>query len=137
FEAWAAHGAWITAHPGALGADVGGRFTAAAAVSAAAAAAARATVAEARARLCEVLAGAVLVLPSSAGGAPARDASAAAVEAERAGTLRMSCLAGLAGAPAVSVPVLRTADGRPAGLCLVSAPGTDLALLHLARTIEG
>jgi Asp-tRNA(Asn)/Glu-tRNA(Gln) amidotransferase A subunit family amidase len=137
FEAWAAHGAWITAHPGALGADVGGRFAAAAAVTAAEADTARATVAEARARLREVLAGAVLVLPSSAGGAPARDASAAAVEAERAGTLRMSCLAGLAGAPAVSVPVLRTADGRPAGLCLVGAPGTDLDLLYLARTIEG
>lgn len=137
FEAWAAHGEWITAHPGALGADVGGRFAAAAAVTVAEADAARATVAEARARLREVLDDAVLVLPSSAGGAPARDASAAAVEAERAGTLRMTCLAGLAGAPAVSVPLLRTADGRPAGLCLVGAPGTDLDLLRLAATLEG
>lgn len=137
FEAWAAHGEWIAAHPGALGADVGGRFAAAATVTVAEADAARATVAEARARLREVLDGAVLVLPSSAGGAPARDASAAAVEAERAGTLRMTCLAGLAGAPAVSVPLLHTADGRPAGLCLVGAPGTDLDLLRLAATLEG
>ncbi|WP_433502333.1 AtzH-like domain-containing protein [Pseudonocardia halophobica] len=137
FEAWAAHGEWITAHPGALGVDVGGRFAAAAAVTVAGADAARATVAEARARLREVLDGAVLVLPSSAGGAPARDASAAEVEAERAGTLRMTCLAGLAGAPAVSVPLLRTADGRPAGLCLVGGPGTDLDLLRLAATLEG
>ncbi|GLL14955.1 hypothetical protein GCM10017577_61040 [Pseudonocardia halophobica] len=137
YEAWAAHGEWITAHPGALGADVGGRFAAAAAVTVAEADAARATVAEARARLREVLDGAVLVLPSSAGGAPAWGASAAAVESERAGTLRMTCLAGLAGAPAVSVPLLRTADGRPAGLCLVGAPGTDLDLLRLAATLEG
>jgi Asp-tRNA(Asn)/Glu-tRNA(Gln) amidotransferase A subunit family amidase len=137
FEAWAAHGAWITAHPGALGADVGARFATAAQVIAVEADAARATVAEARARLREVLDGAVLVLPSSAGGAPARDASAAAVEAERAGTLRMTCLAGLAGAPAVSVPLLRAADGRPAGLCLVGAPGSDLDLLRLAATLEG
>ncbi|GAA2863333.1 hypothetical protein GCM10010472_20780 [Pseudonocardia halophobica] len=49
----------------------------------------------------------------------------------------MTCLAGLAGAPAVSVPLLRTADGRPAGLCLVGAPGTDLDLLRLAATLEG
>ncbi|GAA4695953.1 hypothetical protein GCM10023215_37380 [Pseudonocardia yuanmonensis] len=137
FEAWAAHGDWITAHPGALGADVGGRFAAAADVTAAQADAARATIAEARAWLREVLAGAVLVVPSSAGGAPARDSSAAVVEAERAGTLRMTCLAGLAGAPAVSVPLLHTADGRPAGLCLVGAPGTDLDLLRLAATLEG
>jgi Asp-tRNAAsn/Glu-tRNAGln amidotransferase A subunit and related amidases len=137
FEAWAAHGEWITAHPGALGADVAARFAAAAEVTPTQADDARGTVAEARTWLRELLADAVLVLPSSAGGAPARDASAETIEAERAGTLRMSCLAGLAGAPAVSLPVLRTADGRPAGLCLVGAPGTDLDLLNLAHAIEG
>jgi amidase len=136
YEAWRAHGAWITAHPGALGADVGGRFAAAAKVTAAEAEAARGVAAEARTWLCDVLADTVLVLPSSAGGAPARTAAPAVVEAERAGTLRLTCLAGLAGAPAVSVPQLRTIDGRPAGLCLVGAPGTDLALLALAAEIE-
>jgi Asp-tRNA(Asn)/Glu-tRNA(Gln) amidotransferase A subunit family amidase len=137
YEAWQAHGAWITAHPGALGADVGGRFAAAAAVSAAEAERARGVVAQARVWLRDVLTDAVLVLPSSAGGAPARTATAAEVEAERAGTLRLTCLAGLAGAPAVSLPLLRTQDGRPAGLCLVGAPGTDLGLLRLAATLEG
>jgi len=94
-------------------------------------------VAEARVRLRALLDGAVLVLPSSAGGAPARTASANAVEAERAGTLRLTCLAGLAGAPALSLPLLRTADGRPAGLCLVGAPGTDQSLLELAGRLTG
>ena len=137
FEAWAAHGEWITTHPGALGADVGARFAAAAEITPARAHVARATVTEARTWLRALLADAVLVLPSSAGGAPPRDASGETIEAERAGTLRMSCLAGLAGAPAVSVPLLRTADGRPAGLCLVGAPGTDLDLLQMVGAIEG
>jgi Asp-tRNA(Asn)/Glu-tRNA(Gln) amidotransferase A subunit family amidase len=44
-------------------------------------------------------------------------------------------VAGLAGAPAVSVPVLQTSDGRPAGFCLVGAPGTDRDLLRLAHRI--
>ncbi|MBT0773709.1 DUF3225 domain-containing protein [Kineosporia sp. J2-2] len=131
-EAWQANGAWIEAHPGALGADVAGRFEIAAKVTADQAGAARSVLAEARAQLRDLLDGAILVLPSSAGGAPARDASPGQVEAERAGTLRMTCLAGLAGAPALSLPLLRTADGRPAGLCLVGAPGTDHQLLQLA-----
>lgn len=131
-EAWHHHGGWVTAHPGALGADVAARFTAAAAVTAAQADAAQLVVADARRFLTELLRGAVLVLPSTAGGAPDRTAGEHAVEAERAGTLRLTCAAGLAGAPALSLPLLRTGDGRPAGLCLVGAPGTDLALLHLA-----
>ena len=137
YEAWQAHGAWITAHPGALGADVGGRFAAAAAVTEAEANDARAVIAEARTWLRALLDGAVLVLPTSRGGAPSRSASADIVDAERAGTLRLTCLAGLAGAPAVSLPLLRTGDARPAGLCLVGAPGTDLGLLDLAAAIEG
>jgi Asp-tRNA(Asn)/Glu-tRNA(Gln) amidotransferase A subunit family amidase len=132
FQAWRARGAWITAHPGALGADVGSRFAAAARITEAEAEAAEGVVAEARKRLRALLDGAILVLPSSAGGAPARDAGADAVERERAGTLRLTCLAGLAGAPAVSLPLLRTADDHPAGLCLVGAPGADLDLLRLA-----
>jgi amidase len=132
YEAWRAHGGWISAHPGALGPDVGGRFAAAARVTDDAAETATGVVGEARAWLRHLLAGAVLVLPSSAGGAPPRNAVAAAVEAERAGTLRLTCLAGLAGAPAVSLPLVCTADGRPAGVCLVGEPGTDRGLLELA-----
>jgi Asp-tRNA(Asn)/Glu-tRNA(Gln) amidotransferase A subunit family amidase len=124
-QAWLANGEWITAHPGALGADVGGRFEIASGVTESDATAAATIVAEARKTLRELLTDAVLVLPSSAGPAPKRGA---AVEAERAGTLRLTCLAGLAGAPAVSLPLL----GGPAGLCLIGPPGTDLDLLALA-----
>ncbi|WP_280302373.1 AtzH-like domain-containing protein [Nocardia neocaledoniensis] len=136
YEAWRAHGTWLTAHPSALGPAARERFSAAAAVTATEAAAARRVAARARAWLLDLLIDAVLVLPSSAGAAPARDASAADVAAERAGTLRLTCLAGLAGAPAVSVPGLRVPDGRPAGLCLVGTPGSDHRLLYVAAAIE-
>jgi Asp-tRNA(Asn)/Glu-tRNA(Gln) amidotransferase A subunit family amidase len=55
---------------------------------------------------------------------------AAEIDEVRGRTLRMCCLAPLAGAPAVSLPLAgRTA---PVGLCLVGAPGSDTALLELA-----
>ena len=42
-----------------------------------------------------------------------------------------SCLAGLAGAPAVSMPLL-TVDGAPVGVSAAAAPGADLDLTDLA-----
>jgi len=134
-EAWQVHGAWITAHPGALGDDVMARFTAAAAVTGSQAAAARAVAARARADLAGWLDGAVLVLPTVPGPAPPRSAGAAEIDDVRGRTLRMCCLAPLAGAPAVSLPL--TGDVAPVGLCLVGAPGTDTALLSLAEALAG
>jgi Asp-tRNA(Asn)/Glu-tRNA(Gln) amidotransferase A subunit family amidase len=132
-EAWQAHGDWLTAHPGALGDDVAARFAAAAAVSCEQAAAARAVTVKARAELAQWLDGAVLVLPTAPGPAPLRSAGAAELEEVRNRTLRLSFLAPLAGAPAVSVP-LGGADG-PVGLSLIGAPGSDAALLALAATL--
>ena len=134
-EAWQAHGAWITAHPGALGDDVMARFTAAAAVTGSQAAGARAVAARARADLTGWLDGAVLVLPTAPGPAPPRAAGAAEIDDVRGRTLRMCCLAPLAGAPAVSLPL--TGGVAPVGLCLVGAPGTDTALLTLAEAVAG
>ena len=72
----------------------------------------------------------ILALPSAASVAP-RDAAAAA--AGRARTLQLTCLASLAGLPAVSVPI-STVDGLPAGVCLVAAAGRDHDLLRLAKS---
>ena len=47
-------------------------------------------------------------------------------------SLRLTCLAGLANLPAVTVPG-RTASGLPAGVCLLAAPGRDHDLLDLVR----
>ena len=51
--------------------------------------------------------------------------------------MSLTCLAGLGGLPAVSIP-RTTRGGLPAGVCLVAAPGRDRDLLALAsRTRRG
>jgi amidase len=133
-EAWTAHGAWVTAHPGALGPDVAGRFATAATVSDDEAAAARIVVGEARDVLRSILTpGTAMLLPAASSPAPSRDAAPGdpEIEAARAATLGLTCLAGLAGAPAVSWPLL-TVDGAPVGLSAFAAPGADLDLVRCA-----
>ena len=69
----------------------------------------------------------VLVLPTVPHGAyPLADG-------ERANDADLTAFAGLAGCPAVSVPMGTLADGMPVGLQLVGAPGADLRLLELAE----
>ena len=140
FEAWQSDGAWITDHPGELAADVAARFAVGASISPATAEEARVALDGERRRLESLLAGRVLLLPSTSSAAPAIGATAAEVDAVRSATLGLTCVAGVLGAPAVSAPVLEVplawAGERraPVGLCLVGPRGSDLALLGLAAT---
>ncbi|MCK6066337.1 DUF3225 domain-containing protein [Microbacterium sp. EYE_512] len=137
-EAWRNHGEWLRAHPGALGPAVAERFRVAAAVDPAAEAAAREAVTALRGRLTDLVRGAVLLFPTAPGPAPLRTADAAAVDAARAATLRMTAPAAVAGLPAISVPLLTVPSPvgeAPVGVSLVSAPGTDIALVRLARRL--
>jgi len=127
-EAWRANGAWVTAHPGALGAAVASRFEVASRTDPAAEAEARVALAAARERLDAVLDGRILLLPSASSTAPSRNANPAAVDATRTATLTMTCLAGIGGYPALSVPLFE-AGGAPVGLCLVGPRHSDLALI--------
>ncbi|MEV0077227.1 amidase family protein [Nocardia neocaledoniensis] len=131
YEAWAAHGDWIVAHPGALEPEVADRFAWAATVTAEGAAAARNLLARASARITDVVGDGVLLLPTTAGPPPYRDADARTRDAARTATLRLTCLAAIAGLPAVTVPLPRR-DGLPVGLCLLGAAHTDRALIGLA-----
>jgi len=135
-EAWRANGDWVTAHPGALGAAVAGRFAAAARVGAAAEAEARTELAAARARLDAALDGRILLLPSASSTAPARNAGPAEVDATRTATLSMTSLAGIGGYPALSVPLFEI-DGAPLGLCLVGPRYSDLALIDIGAALAG
>ncbi|MFD2792648.1 amidase family protein [Promicromonospora vindobonensis] len=128
-EAWAAHGAWLGDRMDTLGPDVRGRFARARSVGAAEAKAALTVVVRARAQVRERLGERVLLLPSAATVAP-RPGEA---EAARAATMLLTCIAGIGGLPAVSVPVA-TASGLPAGACLVGPAGADRALLARAGT---
>ena len=135
-EAWRAHGAWISTHPGALGAAVADRFQAAARIDAAAEAAARSDLAAARARLDSVLDGRILLLPSASSTAPSRRGSPAEIDATRTATLSMTSLAGMGGYPALSVPLFEI-GGAPLGLCLVGPRHSDLALIDIGAELVG
>ncbi|MEU1344772.1 amidase [Streptomyces sp. NPDC005827] len=130
-EAWEQHGAWIGRHPGALAPDVAARFENGRRVTAAERTEAEQTLDSARKALdAALLPGTALLLPATSGAAPLTDAPPEQVEAVRAATLRLTCLASLAGLPAVVAPLLRVRS-LPVGLCALGARGTDRALLDL------
>jgi len=127
-EAWAEHGEWIArVHP-AMGPGVAGRFEAASHVTAEEAEAAHLVRDEVRRVVAEATAGGrVLVGPAAAGAAPTPEDAAGL----RARTLQLTCVAGLAGAPVVVLPLAQD-DGLPLGVACMGAPGSDLALLRWA-----
>ena len=131
WEAWAVRGGWLADRLDTLGADVRTRFRHAASVEKAEADAAYDVVCSARARLRDLIGDRVLVLPSSSSVAPLLGQG---LQAVRDATMRLTCVAGLAGAPAVSLP-LTTRGGLPCGVSLVAAPGRDRALLDLAVSL--
>jgi len=127
-EAWATHGAWLAGRLDTLGADVRGRFEAAAKVTDGEADDARAVAASARSRIRELVGDQVIALPATPTVAPLTGADLASV---RDATLQLTCVAGLGGLPAVVIP-LATASGLPCGVSLLSSPGSDRDLIDLA-----
>jgi amidase len=105
-------------------------------VSDAAATAARADADAIRCRVRALLGhDGVAVLPSAASLAPRRDADATTVDAVRLRTMALTCIAGLAGLPQVSLP-LATPAGEPLGVSLLGPAGSDLALVALACRVH-
>jgi amidase len=92
--------------------------------------------AEARARLGWLVPpGTILCMPTTPFPAPRKGLSLATLEPLRG---RISCLAahgGLTGVPQVSLPGT-TVDGRPVGLSIVGARGSDAALVAVAKALE-
>ncbi|MFC5355508.1 amidase [Azospirillum himalayense] len=134
-EAWAAHGAWITATKPTFGPGVRDRFVAAATLDPDLARAAAETREGIRRRMDELLGpDGLIVLPSAPGIAPLRGSSGAAVDAERGRALAILCPAGLAGLPQLSIPAARL-QGCPLGLSLIGPRGSDSALLAIAEDL--
>ena len=131
-EGWQVHGAWITRHQPTFSPAIHARWKAASEVSDNAASAARGLMASARRHVRDLLGdNGVAVLPSAASLAPRRDADPATVDAVRLRTMAITCIAGLAGLPQVSLP-LTSPDGEPLGVSLLGPAGSDLALIRLA-----
>ncbi|MCW2840304.1 MAG: glutamyl-tRNA amidotransferase [Aeromicrobium sp.] len=133
FEAWRVHGAWLAARMDSLGPDVRSRFERAASQPPEVGAAAAEETQRARAAIRGLLGDRVLLLPS-ASSVPPPIGDPAALDAVRQATMQLTCLAGLGGLPAVSIPV-QTTDGLPAGACLVGPAGSDRALIELAGSL--
>jgi amidase len=131
-EAWQAHGDWITRAQPAFGPSVAERFAMCAEIDAAAVAAAQAVRERVRARVGALVDGrTVLCLPSAAGAAPYKGSDRHTLAIFRDRTLRMNCIAGLAGLPQVALPRAMV-EGCPLGLGLIGPAGGDEMLLQTA-----
>lgn len=131
-EGWQTHGSWISSHEPQFAAPIAARWAFASSIKDEDAAQARAEIVRIRSQVRALLgSNGLAVLPSAASAAPKRDADPQAVDAVRLRTLRITCIAGLAGLPQVNLP-LRDRDGLPAGVSLLGPAGSDRALVHLA-----
>lgn len=134
-EAWRAHGAWIEATKPNFGPGVRERFQWAKGVTGDMVAEAQNVRARARARMDELVGdGSIVVMPAGPDAAPLKNSGRDVLESYRTRTLSMTCPAGLAGLPQVSLPLARV-KGCPLGLSLVAARGGDLRLLRLVEEI--
>lgn len=135
YEAWQAYGSWIERCAPTFGPGIKERFEAASRVTQEAYRQALARVAPLKQQLHDALHGdTVLCLPTAPGSAPALDAPPEEVDRTRQAALRMTAIAGIAGLPQISLPLLN--DGRGlVGLSLIGPAGSDRALLALARAL--
>src|SRR5262245_9552928 len=134
WEAWQVHGHWIRAVNPDFAPNIRANFESASRVTDEA----RRQAAIERDRLVATLAryltaDAVLSVPSAWTIAPLRTASAEALAENRVRDLTLCSIAGLAGAPQVSVPARE--DDDAIGLSFIAAPGEDARLLELADAL--
>lgn len=128
-EIWAAHGAWIEREQPVFGPDIAARFAWAAAISGGDHRHAQSLHAEITARLKALLGeDGCLVIPTVPGPAPLRGGDLRQLELNRSGAMMLSCIAGLAGLPQVTLPV-EGPGGLPLGLSVIGGHGQDLRLL--------
>lgn len=136
-EAWAARGQWLEQHPHALEPEIAKRFAVGREVTPEQLDAAQQVLADARGLILDRLRpGTVLMQPAASTIAPPAQMSDQYKATMRAGTLRLTCLASIAGLPAVAMPAARV-QSQPIGLCLVGAQGSDRALVALVSGTEG
>jgi amidase len=134
-EIWAQHGAWIeTARPR-FGPEIAARFEWAKGMAGETPDDEALRREHFSLRMARLLAGGgVLVMPSAPAVAPKKGLDLAASQGFRDRTLSLTCVAGMARLPQVSLPVAE-AEGCPVGLSLVMARGLDMALLGLGERL--
>lgn len=132
YEVWQTFGAFVTGQKPAIGPGVRERMEYSSRVSEDEADAARRVMADARAHILQTArAGTIMALPTSPCIAPPADMAAADMESFRVRVMRLTCTAGMAGLPQMTIPA-GTLGGCPVGLSFIGWPGGDEALLDLA-----
>ncbi len=133
YEVWQAHGEWIGRVRPKFAPEIQKRFSSAANITAAQKKAAETLRSEIRSHILGLLRdNTVICLPTAPGIAPLKNAPPAATAQTRKRTLTLACIAGLVGAPQITLPVARF-EGCPIGLSLIAAPGRDMDLLLFAK----
>lgn len=135
FEAWAAHGAWLSAKDRGLGPGVKERFEYAAAIDRET----YETQAGRRALFTRELGDllqddGILVMPTVPGAAPLAVTPFGDIQAYREQALRLLMISGLSGFPQITLP-LGQVHGAPFGFSLLGPKGSDMALIRLGRAI--
>ena len=132
-EAWESDGNFIERFAPPLGPGVKERFAHGKAVTDAQVAAARSFRSAFSKHLDALLGvGGVMLLPTMPDIAPLRTASDDSLQAFRDLATKMLCIAGLAGLPQLSIPML-SKEGAPLGLSLLGPKGSDRSLVAMAQ----
>lgn len=133
YEAWQSAGDWVDRCNPRFGYDVARRLMEAALITDEEAAAAQAGREAVQAHMADILTpGTVICMPTAPFPAPRAGQPQSAMWDSRFRILILTCLAGLLGAPQISMP-LSEVDGMPVGLSLIAAPGGDLMLANFAN----
>jgi amidase len=132
-ETWRTYGKFIEQHHPRLGPGIKERLEFAASVRDADANGAQKEHQVARETVRSMAApGCILLLPTAPDIAPRKDASD--LEDFRVRVMRLTCIAGLAGLPQMTMP-LGTISGAPVGISFIGWPGSDEVLLDLAVSL--
>jgi amidase len=76
----------------------------------------------------------ILVLPTAPAGPPLRNTVGPELEKRRSAALQLCCVAGLAGLPQLTMPLVEW-NGLPVGVSFLAGPGQDARLLAWAESI--
>ncbi|WP_066047724.1 amidase [Robertmurraya korlensis] len=76
----------------------------------------------------------LLVIPTTPGEAPKRNLSVEEMEQYRTNTMKLTCIAGLAGFPQVTIPLVKE-NGIPIGLSFIANHHSDLKLLRWVQQL--
>ena len=129
-QVWRNYGEWVESSGPSLGPDIATRLERAAGFGPDDVADAEPVAGSIAAAVSRLRADEALVLPATGTPAPGRRAGPDERERARVSAGQLTSIATLAGAPAISMPLLEI--GNPVGLSLVGRPGSDLSLLAAA-----